>query len=317
LVAFEAGSDSAGSLRVPAHYCGVYGHRPTYGIVPQTGHELGNCIAPRDLSTLGPMARTAEDLGLVLDVMSGPDQMDAASWTLALPQPTRRAFSEMRVAVMLDSAGARVDADTRAQLRKVADFLAERGAKVVETGPDLDAVLTTLTFLRLLRSAGSAGLSDAGFHASLELANASSRDVSNYRIDSARAETMGHRDWFRPDEIRHRIRRTWAEFFKSWDVLICPVSSTPATPHDHVSKRWEQTIEVDGDVLLATDQLFWVGFSALAYLPSTVAPLGLSTSGLPIGMQIIGAQGNDRQCIAFAGMLERAYRSFVAPPAFA
>lgn len=317
LVAFEAGSDSAGSLRVPAHYCGVYGHRPTHGIVPQTGHELGGAIAPRDLSTLGPIARTADDLALVLGVMAGPDSIDAGCWALTPPPMKRHGFADLRIAVMLDSPSAPVDAETRAQLRNVATFLSDRGAHVHEAAPALDPERATLTFLRLLRAAGSAGLTEEAVQIARQFLDSVPPDESNYRIESARAEVMSHRDWFRADETRHQMRRTWAEFFQSWDFLICPASSTAATHHDHVSKRWEQTIRIDGNVIPATDQMFWVGFSALAHLPSTVAPLGLSGEGLPIGMQVIGPQGHDLRCIAFAAMLERCYRGFVAPPSFA
>lgn len=317
LVAFEAGSDSAGSLRVPAHYCGVYGHRPTYGIVPQTGHELGGAIAPRDLSTLGPIARTADDLALVLDVMAGPDTIDAGCWALT-PSPVKRhGFADLRIAVMLDSPFAPVDAETRMQLQNVATFLSDRGAHVQEVAPALDPERATLTFLRLLRAAGSAGLTDDAARTTRQFIDGVAPGDSNYRIESARAEIMSHRDWFRADEARHQMRRIWAEFFQSWDFLICPASSTAATRHDNVSKRWEQTIRVDGNVIPATDQMFWVGFSALAHLPSTVAPLGMSGEGLPIGMQVIGPQGHDFHCIAFAAMMERCYRGFVAPPAFA
>jgi len=317
LVAFEAGSDSAGSLRVPAHYCGVYGHRPTHGIVPQVGHELDDAIAPRDLSTLGPIARTADDLALVLGVMAGPDTIDASSSALVLPPMERRGFADLKIAVMLDSPIAHVDTETRTQIRNVAAFLSDRGAQVQEATPALDPEQASLTFLRLLRAAGSAGLTDESAQAAKHFLDGVSPNDSNYRIESARAEVMSHRDWLRADETRHQMRRTWAEFFQSWDFLICPASSTAATHHDHVSKRWEQTIRIDGEVIPATDQMFWVGFSALAHLPSTVAPLGLSGEGLPIGMQVIGPQGHDLRCIAFAAMLERCYRSFAAPPAFA
>lgn len=317
LVAFEAGSDSAGSLRVPAHYCGVYGHRPTYGIVSQFGHELGGRRAPRDLSTLGPLTRSAEDLELLLNVMGGPDHTDARELSLSLPRPVRRKFSELRIAVMLDCESSRVDAEVRAEVRKVAEFLSVQGAKVEETGPKIEAEKAASTFLKLLRSAGSSGLPEAAVNASRDLVGKASKDLLDYRTESARAEIMEHREWLAVDDERHALRRTWFEFFDEWDLLICPASSTAAVPHDHVSQRWEQKIVVDGKTFAATDQMFWVGFSALAFLPSTVAPIGKSSKGLPIGMQIIGAAQNDLLCIEFAKMLERSYRRFQAPPAYA
>lgn len=316
LVAFEAGSDSAGSLRVPAHYCGVYGHRPTYGIVSQLGHELGGRRAPRDLSTLGPLARSAEDLELLLNVMAGPDHADARGWSLSLPRPTRRTFSELRIAVMVDCPISRVDSEIRREIRKVADFLTANGARVEEAKPDIDPEQAVSIFLKLLRSAGSSGLPPAAVTAARNLVAGAPKELLDYRTESARAEIMEHRDWLAIDDLRHALRRTWFEFFGEWDLLICPVSSTPAVPHDHVSQRWEQKVVVDGETFAATDQMFWVGFSALAFLPSTVAPIGRSTGGLPIGMQIIGSGLDDLHCIEFAKMLERAYRRFEAPPAY-
>lgn len=317
LVAIEAGSDSAGSLRVPAHYCGVYGHRPTFGICSQNGHELGSKIAPRDLSTLGPIARSATDLGLMLDVMSGPDRIDANGWTLSLLRNAPKKLPDYRVAVMLDSEISPVDAAIRDQLRKVADFLADQGARVAEARPVLDEEATSRNFVKLLRAAGSSGMSAAAFEVASTLVRQAPADERSYRTEVARAETMSHREWLDVDEARHRIRGTWASFFDEWDVLICPVSSTPAVAHDHVSQRWQQTIEVDGRCLPATDQMFWVGFSAQAYLPSTVAPVGLSAEGLPVGIQIIGPQYSDYVCIDFASKLERAYRGFTPPPRYA
>jgi amidase len=316
LVAFEAGSDSAGSLRVPAHYCGVYGHRPTYGIVSQLGHELGGRRAPRDLSTLGPLARSAEDLELLLSVMGGPDQTDARGLSLSLPRPTRRKFSEFRIAVMLDCNISRVDAEVRGKIREVADFLTAKGAKIEEAKPGLDPEQTTSAFLKLLRSAGSSGLPPAAVTAARDLVGGAPKDLLDYRTESARAEIMEHRDWLAIDDLRHALRQTWFEFFDEWDLLICPASSTPAVPHDHVSQRWEQKIVVDGETFAATDQMFWVGFSALALLPSTVVPIGTSSTGLPIGMQIIGSGMDDFLCIELAKMLERSYRRFEAPPGY-
>ena len=113
------------------------------------------------------------------------------------------------------------------------------------------------------------------------------------------------------------MRRAWAEFFTTYDLLLCPVAGTAAFPHDQQGERHERTIEVNGHRVPTTDQLFWAGFSGLAYLPSTVAPAGFTPAGLPVGVQIVGPQYGDRTCIHFARLLEREYQGFVPPPGYA
>ena len=140
--------------------------------------------------------------------------------------------------------------------------------------------------------------------------------VQSYFAQMTRANTMHHRDWLPANEARHRMRRKWAAFFKEWDLLLCPVAASAAFPHDQVGERHERTIEVNGQRVPTTDQLFWAGLTCMVYLPATVAPVGLAPGGLPVGVQIAGPQYGDRTCIAFARLLEREYQAFVPPPGF-
>jgi len=132
-----------------------------------------------------------------------------------------------------------------------------------------------------------------------------------------RGNTTSHRDWLAANEARHKMRWKWAEFFKEYDLLLCPAAASTAFPHDQQGERWERTIEVNGHRVPTTDQLFWSRYSGMAYLPSTVAPAGFTKSGLPVGVQIIGPQYGDRACIHMARLLEREYQSFVPPPNYA
>ncbi len=112
------------------------------------------------------------------------------------------------------------------------------------------------------------------------------------------------------------MRLEWAAFFEDFDLLLCPAAASAAFPHDQTGERHQRTILVDGQPVPTTDQLFWAGFSGLVYLPSTVAPIGLTADGLPVGVQIVGPQYGDRLCIQFARLIEREYHAFVAPPDF-
>jgi amidase len=132
----------------------------------------------------------------------------------------------------------------------------------------------------------------------------------------ARGSTLSHRDWLAANELRHRMRLEWAKFFENYDLLLCPAASTTAMKHDQKGERYERRIPVNGKFVPPTDQMFWAGYSGMAYLPSTVAPIGFNAEKLPIGVQIIGPQYGDRTCIQFAELIERDYQAFEPPPAY-
>src|SRR5579862_2530698 len=139
LAGVETGSDIGGSIRNPAHYCGVFGHKPTWGVCPQRGHALPGLIADPDLNVVGPMARSAQDLELLLDVLAGADEIEARAWKLDLPRAHKRDYRELKVAVMLTDAVAEVDLGVQERIQAVAEFLGQRGATVSDTArPKVD-----------------------------------------------------------------------------------------------------------------------------------------------------------------------------------
>src|SRR5262249_26786452 len=145
------------------------------------------------------------------------------------------------------------------------------------------------------------------FRKNQEIARTLADDDHGYFAQMVRANVMPHRDWLGLNEDRHRMRLKWAEFFKQYDLLLCPAAASAAVPHDQVGERHERKITVNGKRVPTTDQLFWAGYPCVSYLPSTVAPIGLTKSGLPVGVQIVGPQYGDRTCIEFARLLEREY----------
>jgi amidase len=317
LTGLEIGSDIGGSIRNPAHYCGVYGHKPTYGIAPPRGQALPGNVAASDISVIGPLARSAEDLAVALDIIAGPDPIEAAGWRLDLAPPCGKALADYRVAVMLDDPNCAVDRASRDSLLNLADFLGRQGVHVDDRArPKIDMAHSHAVYIRLLRAATSRRLSDAEFRQQTEITGGLAPDDQSYLARMARANTLSHRDWLAANEERHRLRLKWAAFFAEYDLLLCPVTATAAFPHNHEGERWERTILVDGKPAPVTDDLFWAGLSGLAYLPTTVVPAGTTPNGLPVGVQIVGRQYADRSCIAFARLLEEAYRGFVPPPNF-
>jgi amidase len=318
LTGLEAGSDIGSSIRNPAHYCGVFGHKPTYGIVPPRGQALPGRVSQADISVIGPMARSADDLAVSLDVMAGADEIDGAGWRLRLPAPRRRALCEYRVAVMLTDGNAEVDVEVQDRLQALADFLARKRAKISDrVRPDIETGEIDRVYIQLLRAATSGRQSNEEFQKNLEASRALAPGDESYYARMMRANTLHHRDWLAANEIRHQMRWKWAAFFKEWDLLLCPVASTAAFPHDHVGERYERTIVVNGKPVPTTDQLFWAGYSGVCFLPSTVAPVGLTPGGLPVGVQIVGPQYGDRTTIGFAQLLEREYQAFIPPPGYA
>jgi amidase len=315
LTGLEAGSDIGSSIRNPAHYCGVFGHKPTFGIVPPRGQALPGRVAQGDISVIGPMARSAEDLVIGLSVMAGPDEIDGAGLRLALPAPRRKALREFKVAVMLDDPAAEVDREVQARLQALADFLGKRKVKVSFTArPAFDTAEAHRTYIFLLRAATAGRQTAEEFSRNAEITRGLAPDDQRYYAWTMRANTASHRDWLAANETRHKMRWRWAEFFREWDLLLCPVASSAAFPHDHAGERHERMITVNGKRVPCVDQLFWAGYGGMAYLPATVAPAGLTPAGLPVGVQIIGPQYGDRTCIEFARLLEREFQPFVPPP---
>lgn len=317
LTGLEIGSDIGASIRNPAHYCGVYGHKPTWGICPPRGHVIPGRLAGSDISVIGPLARSAADLEVALNTIAGPDEVEAAGWRLALERPRRSKLADFKVAVMSDSPAAEVDASVRQVVEDVADFLAGEGATVSrEAKPAIDMEEAHEAYILLLRAATAGRLTDAQIARMQAAKESMPSDRRGYEAWLARGATMLHRDWLQWNERRHRMRLAWAEFFREWDVLICPAAATAAFAHNQQGERWERMIEVNGKPQPTTTQLFWAGYSGAFMLPSTVVPAGASGEGLPIGVQIVGPQYGDLTTIALAGMLESCYQGYRPPLGF-
>jgi len=318
LTGLEAGSDIGSSIRNPAHFCGVYGHKPTWGIVPRTGQALPWQKAAVDIDVVGPLARSADDLALALSVMAGPEPIEAAGWQLRLKPPKAKRLRDFKVALLLETPEAAVDREVQDRLLALADFLRKQKVKVDDRArPAIDTAEAWAVYTRLLRSATSDRQTDADFETNVALARSLGPDDQSYYARAARAAVLSHRDWLAANEARHRMRLAWADFFTAYDLLLCPVASTAAFKHDQHGERHTRTLLVNGKKVLVTEHLFWAGYTGAAYLPSTAAPCGFSPSGLPIGVQIVGPQYGDLTCLAFARLLEREFQGFVPPPGYA
>jgi amidase len=317
MTGLELGGDIAGSIRNPAHYCGVYGHKPSFGIVPNAGRLQPGLFAMNDMTVAGPLARSATDLEVVLDALTGPSRLDRPGWRLELPPGANRSPSDWRVAVMLDSPSCAQDDELTEHLQGVVESLAELGVTVdVRARPDIDMARAHHVFLLLLRAATGVHVSDEDF-VRHERGVAAWDDGSRlYRAYADRGTTLTHRDWFEIHDERQRMRVAWADFFESYDLLLCPNAASTAFPHDHEGERPDRFILVNGRPEPAPDQLFWAGLANAFYLPGTAAPTGVTASGLPCGIQILAPYLGDRSSIAFARMMETELGGFEPPPGY-
>ena len=317
LTGAEAGSDIGSSIRNPAHYTGTFGLKPSWGIVPMRGHAPPGWLEHPDIAVVGPMARSAGDLELLLNVMAGADPLDADVWKLALARPRMKALKGLRIALKLGDANVAVEREYADCLQNLADRLAKAGAKVSDkAAPKVDTTRQHELYLTLYRAALSAGTETDVANWRKALKTPLGKTNERMLQGMLQGNTMSHRQWLQWDNERQHLRLRWAEFFETQDLMLCPAAAGPAWPHDHEGERWMRTITVNGQQVPVTDQLFWSGLSGLVYLPSTVGPAGLSQGGLPLGYQAIAGQGRDRTALRFSRLVERAFGGFVPPPGF-
>jgi amidase len=313
----ELGSDIAGSIRVPSHFCGVFGHKPSYGVVPVRGHipPLPGGLVRVPLGVAGPIARSAADLELALDVLAGPDELDATAWSLSLPACRHERLDGFRVGLWLGGGVYPVDGAYREAIEAFAGALRAAGVQVEEVelpfAPDegFDVYLRTL-FAIVGQDPQEAGV----------MAMRGVDDETGYAVRMARAMRATAREWFGLLEQREHLFRAWRGFFADHDVLLCPVATGVAFPHDigdgtgvHSSQLYRR-LTVNGAQVPYFDTFMWPGIATNADLPATVMPTGRFVGGLPAGVQVIGPYLEDRTTIGFARLAEQELGGFTPPP---
>lgn len=309
--ALEMGSDIAGSIRNPAHYCGVFGHKPTWGLVPPRGHGLPGAVAEADIAVVGPLARSAADLDLALDVLAHPDRLqEGVSYDL----PRFDGLQGRRIALWPDDPVAPVSHAVSDRVRAVGRTLEDLGAHVVDDArPEFDTEHAAHVYLNLLQ--GFLGGVNPDSVWEKERRKAEELPDDDPRTSILRARTMSHHTWLGLHNQRDVLRWAWRRFFDDYDVVIMPISATSAFSHDH-SPISGRTIDVDGTPQPYMLQAFWAGLAGVAYLPGSAVPTGTDENGLPIGIQIVGPAYGDRITIGLARILESAGYTFTRPPKY-
>ena len=308
----EVGSDIAGSIRNPAAMCGVVGHKPSYGVVSARGQIPGppGTLTQADIAVVGPMARAVDDCELALDLLAGADEWQAPAWTLRLP-PARP--GKPRVAVWADDPYCPVDPEIASAVEEVAAGLRERGCDVdFDARPSgFDFAKADTVFTQLLGGALAGAWSPDQIE---ELAAAVAEGRPAEGDLGVEGAALRHRAWLSANERRLQMRARWREFFTRYDVVLAPISPTVAIPHDHSFPMSARRIDVAGSPRPYTDQMRWMGLFGVVYLPATAVPVGVHSSGLPIGLQVVGPYLEDRTALAVARKVEELTGGFCRPP---
>jgi amidase len=314
--ALELGSDLGGSIRWPAHACGIFGLKPTFGLVSKRGHNPPppGIPAEGDLSVAGPLARGAADLGLMLDVIMGPPALDGVKPRL---EPARRTRPEgLRVALWLDEPLTPVHPEVAGAVREAAERLGQAGAiideaarpaasfaEIYETYALLNHAIVAADLPEKVRQRLAASVPDARpgdlDHRSLQARGA--------RLDAAGlADLHGHRE---------RLKRAWDAFFGKFDVVLAPPAPVPAILHDHAPDLHARSLDLGANGRAPyLDFLKWSSLATVCHLPAVVVPVRRTAGGLPVGVQAIGPEGGDRSVLAVATMLEQLGCRYAPPP---
>jgi amidase len=266
-IPIEIGSDIGGSIRVPAAFCGVWGHKPSFTALNPDGHYFPRTdLARIALSVIGPMARDPDDLIAELDVLSD----------IPLPKPPPREPREWRILLLAEHPVAKMQASIRQAIHGIGDAFESAGARVDRAS----ALLPDLTqqyahYMHMLNIAMTRGAQQEG------------RPLPTLA------------DWFGLQDEQSRNARQWQRLFHTYDAVIAPAWGTTAFPHDDTPIT-ERRLDVDGEDTQFGLQLAWPGLATFPMLPSTSVPVGRDADGLPIGVQVIAAANQDFTAIAVA-----------------
>ena len=297
LTSFEVGTDIGGSVRIPSHFCGTFGLKSSFGVVPQRGYldRVGGGVTDPDINVFGPIARSADDLDLLLGVLAGPPPEQSPAWRIELPAPRHESLSGVRIAVKFEDESVDIDRSYLAVLRATVDRLADAGAKIEEAALPVPMADQSLMFGGLILPAITPSM------------------------DAAVADAMSgtHLAWLKLQDQRALMQRAWADWFASGiDAFLCPVTPTPAFPHNQAGDFMTRTMEVNGAERSYLENTIWTGLIGVVGLPSAVPPLP-QANGLPVGVQVVTPYLHDRSAVRLAALIAEASGGGYTPPPLA
>lgn len=309
------GSDLSGSIRIPAHFCGVYGHKPTLELASTDGFQPGPWDGapgfPMDLGVVGPLARDASDLALALGAIGGPNGQAAKAWSWRIPPSHRKRLKDFRIGYVLDDAIAPVASDVGLLYENVVAELRRAGANMTCGWPEgIEPRKQLETYLYLLFAFFSFDVSKE------QLGKQRARLEQDPSDISAAAVVEPHGRWLRETRRRLGFRALWQKYFEQYDVFLLPAGFSAAFPHDHSEPLEHRVVETPEGKRSYLSTPLWTCFATLAGLPATVAPIGRTKAGLPAGIQIVAPMWEDGTSIEFASLLADAVGGFIEPDLF-
>src|SRR5262249_10322549 len=319
----EIGSDIGGSIRCPAHFCGVYGHKSSYGIVPLRGPipPMPGTITQPPLGIGGPIARCAADLELALDVLVAPAEAERTAWSVNIPASRHEKLSDFRVALWADQKSFSVDRRCVEAMHAFAQDLRREGVQVDEHArPAIDPFVSDDLYVAMLFSTVSDGMPEDVLALTEKVAADMKAAARSYPARIAKAVHLNHHQFLALEEEQAKLCLAWRKFFERYDVVLCPIMPTVAFPHDHSGNgpghiaQYSRTTLVDGQPVPYLNGLQWPGLITVANLPATAIPTGRRIDGMPMGLQMVGPYLEDRTTLRFAQLAEAALGGFVPPP---
>ena len=306
------GSDIGGSIRVPAHFCGIFGHKPTLDLVSLQGHAPGGQRGNPGFSTLlavcGPLARSAEDLLAAIRILGGPADYDTKAWKWELPASRHENLRDFRVGYVLDDPYCPVTPETKAALERPIQALEKAGAHLKPGWPagfKIDDLYQNYMFHLF------------AFLFSVQPPEGREAFLKQSGVDGQPVAGLApFTDWQRQNFRRLAFRAQWQSYFNDVDVFLSPVAFTTAFPHDHSEPQGKRTLATSQGPRAYNDMVKWIAPGTLTGCPATAMPVGRSSAGLPIGMQILGPFWEDATPITFAKLLAREIGGFVPPAGY-
>jgi amidase len=291
----DIGTDIGGSVRMPSHFCGVYGLKPSYGVVSQLGYlsHVGGGRIDVDMNHFGPIARSADDLELLLDAIAGADPEDAAAWHLVLPAARHVRLADYRIGTWFDEPDCPIASEYREILGRTADRLRAAGATVDDAHPNVS-----------FRE-----------HADLWIELAGSATAPGLPAEIAKAAGGAHLRWLRNQERKQDLRQLWRAWFDDYDAVLCPVTLSAAQHQNHEGDMLDRTVDIDGAPRsMALEIPLWCALLNVIGVPSCVVPVGRTAAGLPVGVQIVTAYLRDHDSIDLARRMGDVIARYEPPP---
>ena len=321
----ELGADLAGSIRTPSNFCGVCGHKSSLNLIAAQGAipPLPSQIPPtislaalNDLAVVGPMARSAVDLKMELEILAGPTPEDAVAYRWSLPRPRKTRLKDYKIGYVTNDPFCPVHPEIQSVVSGTVEALRREGVKLREGWPE--GIIFGDVF-KIYFKLMAAYVSQSPFFTD-ELINAMKlfydRPYGDTQRQYVEGLTISHKDWVALGAMRLLSRLAWQKYFKDYDAFLMPANCMPAFAHNHGHEFWGRVLESSDSPKYYVEAFKWISPATLSGCPVTLIPAGRTTANLPVGIQIMGPYMEDGTTLDLAMKMEKILGGFTPPPGF-